>query len=101
MNATLPSSLPMSLLASGSASADVDGEGFPAAHRRGRRQRGVVPVDLPLREPLEDLLERDACLESRERRAEAVVRPDAEGQVLPNLAVHVVAVRVVPLRRVP
>ena len=39
-----------------------DRQRLPAANRRGRRQLGVVAVDVPLREPLQDLVERDAPL---------------------------------------
>ena len=63
--------------------------GVPAAHRRRRRERGVGQVDLPLGEPLEDLLQRNAALEPGQRRAEAVVRADAEREVLAVFAVDV------------
>ena len=54
---------------------------------------GVVPVDLPAREPLEYLLEGDAALEPGERGAEAEVDAVAEGEVLLDVAVDVELVR--------
>jgi hypothetical protein len=51
---------------------------------------------VPFREPLQDLFEGDATLESRERGAEAEMGAEAERQVLADVAVDVepVAVRV-------
>ena len=55
---------------------------------------GVVPVDLPVGEALEDLVERDPALEPGQRGTEAEVDAVAEAQVLADLAVDVEAVAV-------
>ena len=65
-------------------------------HRRRRGELGAVEVDLPFREAAEDLVERDAAFEARERGAEAEVDPVPEGQVLADLAVDVEPFRVGP-----
>ena len=52
----------------------------------------VVPVDLPLGEALQDLFERDAALQSRERLADAVVGAEAEREDLARLALDVEAI---------
>ena len=61
----------------------------PAANGRRRGQRSIVEVDLPLGEPLEDHLQRDATLEACQSRTEAVVRADAKGHMLMRLAMDV------------
>jgi Xaa-Pro aminopeptidase len=50
---------------------------------------GAGDVDPVVGEPRQQLLERHACLEAGERRAEAEVRPEAEGQVLHRRACDV------------
>ena len=63
--------------------------GFPAPDRgRGREPHAVV-VDVPLGEPLEQFVERDAALEPGEVGAEAEVDPVPEGEVLDVVAVDV------------
>ena len=52
-------------------------------------ERRVGQVDIPFGEALEDLLQRDAALQPGQRRAQAVVGADTEGQVLAVLAVDV------------
>ena len=54
----------------------------------------VVPVDLPVGEALQHLVERDPSLEPRERGAEAEVEAVAEAQVMVDRAVDVEAVAV-------
>ena len=54
----------------------------PAADRGGAGLLGVVPVDLPVGEALQHLVERDAALEPGERGAEAEVEAVAEAQVV-------------------
>ena len=65
-----------------SASRRDDRQRLPPADRRRRRELGAVPVDVPFREPLQHLLERDAAFEPGQRRAEAEVRAEAEREVL-------------------
>src|ERR1700743_2372794 len=67
----------------------------PSTHGGRRRQRSTVEVDLPFGEALQDLLERDPPLQPGQRRAQAIVGTDAEGQMLARLAVNVenIAVR--------
>ena len=69
-----------------------DRQALPAANRRGARLDGVLAIDLPERETLQHLVECDAALEPRERRAEAEVDAVAEGEVMIDLAVDVEAV---------
>src|SRR5262245_33052700 len=73
-------------------SAREDRQRLPAANGGGGRQPGAGEIDVPLREPLQDLLERDAPFQTGERRAEAKVDAVAEGEVLEDLAVDVEAV---------
>src|SRR5258708_11051268 len=61
----------------------------PATHGGRRRQCGTVEVDLPFGEALQDLLERDPPLQPGQRRAQAIVGTDAEGEVLARFAVNV------------
>src|ERR1700761_4971542 len=97
MNATLPSTRPVIVTSSlrWDYSTDDRGHRVPATHGGRRRQCGTIEVDLPFGEALQDLLERDPPLEPGQRRAQAVVGADAEGQVLTWFAVDVenVAVR--------
>src|SRR5439155_3630193 len=65
--ATFPSSSPIS------GPPDVDGQLLPTADGGGRREADVVVVDLPVGPALENLVHRDAPLEPRQCRAEAVV----------------------------
>ena len=57
-------------------------------------KRAPSSVDVPLGEPLQQLVERDAAFEAGERGAEAEVDAVAEGEVLADLAVDVEAVAV-------
>ena len=66
---------------------------LPPADRGGAGLLGVVPVDLPLGEALEDLVERDPALEAGERGTEAEVEAVPERQVVADLAVDVEASR--------
>src|SRR5690349_12651918 len=68
-------------------SRDDGGERLPAPDRRRRREVRVVDVDLPLREPLQHLVERDAPLDARKRGAEAEVDAVPEREVLRDVAV--------------
>src|SRR5262245_41006177 len=74
--------------------ADRYRERFPASHRRGGCEPGAGAIDFPLRETLQDLLERDATLEAGQRRAEAEVGAIAEGEVLVDLPVGIEAIAV-------
>src|SRR4051794_18832092 len=73
----------------------VDGKSFPAADRRGAGLPGVLPVDVPLGEALQHLVECDPSFESRQRGAEAEVDAVPEGEVMVDLAVDVEGVAVV------
>ena len=53
---------------------------------------GVVPVDLPLGEATEHLVERDPALEAGQRRAQAEVDAVPERQVVVDVALDVEAV---------
>ena len=55
-------------------------------------RRALVDVDVPLGEPLQDLLERDAALDAGEGRAEAVVGAVAEREVPAESPVDVEAI---------
>src|SRR6185369_10856559 len=85
MKATLPSTRPVIDNSNSSVveqfSRNQCGHGFPPADRRGLGRTCVRPVDLPRREPLEDFLERDSALETRQRVAHAEVRARPEGHV--------------------
>src|ERR1700737_4942861 len=70
-------------------SADDSRHGLPATDGGRRREAGVFEVDVPLREALEDLLQRYAALQSGQRGAEAEMRTHAERQMLARLAVNV------------
>src|SRR3954452_18676633 len=70
-------------------SADANGQRLPAAHRRGGRQRHAVPIDFPLREVIDHLLQGDARFQAGERCPEAVVGAYAEGQMLADATVDV------------
>ena len=70
------------------------GQGFPAAHRRRRAERGVGQIGLPLREALEDFLQGDAAFQPGQRRAQAEVGADAEREVRPGGAMDVEFARV-------
>src|ERR1700733_14204437 len=61
----------------------------PSTHSGRRRQRSTIEVDLPFGEALQDLLERDPPLQPGQRRAQAVVGTDAEGEGLAEFAVNV------------
>ena len=65
---------------------------IPAAYRRRRRTACVLVVDLPLREPVQHLIEGDPSLEANQCRAEAVVRAVPEGHVLTDVAMDVKAI---------
>ena len=58
--------------------------------------RARLEVDVPLGEAVEHLVERDAALESGERRAEAVVNAVAEPEVLADLAMNVEPAGILP-----
>src|SRR6476661_3914658 len=93
MNATLPSTRPaMSFQSFGGCRVDrysgnEGGHGFPAADRRRLGRLCVRPVDLPRRETLEDLLERDAAFQTGERVAHTEVRARTECHVRVLLSV--------------
>src|SRR3954452_20150680 len=96
MKATLPSTLPISTprparwrCVSG-ASRKGDLETFPAPNGRRRCQLQRVVTDVPLGQAVEQLLERDFGLESREVGAEAVVDALPEGEMWAVLAADVV-----------
>src|SRR4051794_27601850 len=76
-------------------SARRDRQALPSTHRGGAGLHRAVPVDLPVGEALQHLVERDAAFESSQRRPETEVDPVAERQVMVDLAVDVerVAVR--------
>src|SRR3954464_9803383 len=93
MNATLPSTRPVisnlnSSLAEG-ISLDRGGHRILPTDSRCRGECRVGHVHIPLGEPLQDLLQRDAALQPGQCRAEAVVGSHAEGQVLPHFAMDV------------
>src|SRR5438067_4335517 len=67
---------------------------FPAPHGRCAGHLGVLPVDLPLGEALEHLVEGHSTLEAGERSAEAEVDAVPEAQVVADLATDVEAVAV-------
>src|SRR5262249_26526484 len=69
------------------------GQGLPAPYRRGV-ELGVVHVDFPVREPGEDLIERDAAFEASQRGAQAEVDAVCEGEVVADLTVDVERVTV-------
>src|SRR5262249_6833254 len=65
----------------GTSRCEVDRERRQAAHEQARHVR-----DLPVRTPeraraSEERLEHDPCLETRQRRADAVVYPEPEGEM--------------------
>src|SRR6185295_4486183 len=78
-----------SLGAASTATSDEDRKGFPAPRERARHSRGVGLVDRPLGKPLEHLVECHPGFEPGQRTAEAVVDPEAEGEVVPLLTEHV------------
>src|SRR5689334_17945403 len=59
-----------------------DGQRLPAPHGRRARLHRVLPVDLPVREPREHLVERDAALEAGQRGPQAEVDAEPEREVL-------------------
>src|SRR5580765_2910922 len=69
-----------------------DGECFVAAHCRCLRDLGAIEFHVPLGEPRQHLIQRDAAFEARERRAEAEVDAVPEREVLVDLAVDVEAI---------
>ena len=73
----------------GSRSRDEDRQRLPTPDGGGGRQLGPVPVDVPLREAPEQLVERHPALEAGQRGAEAEVRAVAERDVGADLAVDV------------
>src|SRR5438132_8066971 len=92
--ARLPSYLnasnrPISLLSS-----RMNRQRLPAPHRRCAGHRGVLPVDGPLGEASEHLVERHPSFEAGEGGAEAEVDAVPEAQVVTDLAVDVEAVTV-------
>src|SRR5204863_9424833 len=74
---------------------------LPAAHRRRRGELGVRVIDLPLWEPVEQLVQRNAAFEPREVRAEAVVQSEPEREVLDVGATDLVDVGLLVAARVP
>src|SRR5262245_38977487 len=74
--------------------ADRYRERFPASHRRGGCEPGAAAVDFPFGNALQDLLERDATLETGQCRTEAEVATVAKGEVLVDLPVDVEAIAV-------
>src|SRR5882762_1561230 len=70
-------------------SGNEGGHGFPAPDRRGLGRMCVRPVDLPRRESLENFLERDSALETRQRIAHTEVRSRAECHVRVLLSMDV------------
>src|SRR5580692_10252005 len=78
-----------------------DRQRLPAAHRGRAGALGLVVVDLPLREPRQDLVQSDASLEPGERGAEAEMDPVAEGLMTADVAVDVEAVAVGKVALVP
>src|SRR5436305_2832046 len=73
----------------GDHSACRGGHRLPSSHRRRRAECGFGQVDVPLGKALENLLQRDASLQARQRRAEAEMGADAEGEVLTRWAVDI------------
>src|SRR5207237_9891636 len=69
-------------------------ESLPPPDSRRVRLLGIVPVDLPRREPLQHLFQRDAAFETRQRGTEAEVDAVTERQVVVDLAGDVEAVAV-------
>ena len=67
---------------------------LPAAHGAGVRLLGALPVDVPLREAVEHLVERDAALEPGQRGTQAEVDAVAEREVVVDLPLDVEAVGV-------
>lgn len=72
----------------------ADREGLPPADGGRPGLHGAVVVDLPIREPGEDLVERDASPDAGQGRSEAEVKAVPEAQVVTDLAVDVEAVPV-------
>src|ERR1700753_1070692 len=66
----------------------------PATHGGRRRQCGTVEVDLPFGEALQDLFQRDPPLQPGQRRAQTVVRADAEREMLARLTVNVESIAI-------
>src|SRR6478609_6473134 len=97
MNATLPSTLPAitpRFCCCSACLVDMSGHRIPAAHRGGVGLHRAGPVDLPLREAGEDLLERDATLQPGQRVAHAEMRSRTEGHVRAGFPVDVELVAV-------
>ena len=67
----------------------TDGEVPPPAHAGGVGHLPSVDVDVPLGPTSQDLLERDAPFEPRQRGAETEVQPVPERQVRALVAVEV------------
>src|SRR5205814_3345835 len=67
---------------------------LPISTRRGIRPHRPAPVDLPLRESLQHLRERDSALQPSERGAEAEVDAVPEGEVLGDGSMDVEGVRI-------
>src|SRR5262245_6183935 len=70
-------------------SPDRHRQGGPPPHRGRVGLLGAVPVDLPGREPAQDLFERDPPLQPGQRGAEAEVDAVPEGDVVVDLPVDV------------
>src|SRR5690606_17295625 len=85
----------------GRRSREDDAQPFPAPHRRGGRQLRRVVVDVPLRPPVEQFVERDAALQPGQVGAQTEVQPLAEGEMRAALTVDVEGVRVVVAARIP
>src|SRR6516164_7967902 len=67
----------------------ADRQRLPAPHRRGVGPLGPVVIDIPLREALQHLVEGDAALEARQRRAETEVDAVAERLMAPDIPMNV------------
>ena len=66
-----------------------DGQRLPAPHRGGGGDASAREVDVPCREPVEQLVERDPSLQASQGGAQAEVGAEAERQVSPTRPVDV------------
>src|SRR5438067_9979956 len=96
MTARAGSSRGLNAMATCCANGSLDDDRYlrVAAHGAGVQPHGLVVVDLPAREALERLLQRDPPFETRQRGTNAVVDAVAEGHVVVEGTAHVEPVRV-------
>ena len=66
-----------------------DRQRFPSPHSGRGSSSDVVPIDLPLRESLQDFVQGDTTFHPRQRSAQAEVNAVAEREVLTDIAVDV------------